>query len=108
MRRPEVQHLPGSAVSAPARVRVVGSRFSPQVPAEAVYVGRESPYLKRSPYANPYSLKHHTLTESRDLFRANVLPGLDLAPLRGWDLACWCPLDAAWCHASDILEAANR
>lgn len=64
-------------------VRVGGSRFGPQVPAGAVYVGRESPYLKRSPYANPYSLKRCTLTESQALFRANVLPSIDLAPLRG-------------------------
>jgi hypothetical protein len=29
-----------------------------------------------------------------------------LAPLRGHDLACWCPLDAA-CHATVLLELAN-
>jgi hypothetical protein len=31
---------------------------------------------------------------------------LDLAPLRGHDLACWCPL--SWpCHADVLLELAN-
>jgi hypothetical protein len=31
----------------------------------------------------------------------------DLAPLRGRDLACWCPLDQP-CHADVLLELANR
>lgn len=31
-----------------------------------------------------------------------------LAPLRGRDLACWCPVDAKWCHADVLLELANR
>jgi hypothetical protein len=30
-----------------------------------------------------------------------------LEPLRGRDLACWCPLDAV-CHADVLLELANR
>lgn len=37
-------------------------------------------------------------------FRA---PWLDLEPLRGRDLGCWCALDAA-CHADVLLELANR
>lgn len=31
----------------------------------------------------------------------------ELAPLRGRDLACWCPLDQP-CHADVLLELANR
>lgn len=31
----------------------------------------------------------------------------DLAPLRGRDLACWCPLDQP-CHADVLLDLANR
>lgn len=31
----------------------------------------------------------------------------DLAPLRGKDLVCWCPLDQP-CHADVLLELANR
>ena len=34
-------------------------------------------------------------------------PSRDLAPLRGHDLACWCPLDQP-CHADVLLELANR
>lgn len=30
-----------------------------------------------------------------------------LAPLRGKDLTCWCPLDRPW-HADVLLELANR
>ncbi len=30
-----------------------------------------------------------------------------LAPLRGHDLACWCPLDQP-CHADVLIELANR
>lgn len=30
----------------------------------------------------------------------------DLAPLRGHDLTCWCPLDQP-CHADALLELAN-
>lgn len=31
----------------------------------------------------------------------------DLSPLRGMNLACWCPLDEP-CHADVLLELANR
>lgn len=30
-----------------------------------------------------------------------------LAPLRGRDLACWCPLDGSPCHADVLLAWAN-
>ncbi len=48
-----------------------------------------------------------------DLFRAELLGWNHdtlvrwLAPLRGRDLACWCPLDQP-CHADVLLELANR
>lgn len=91
------------------RLKVAGDRFHPQVPDGAMYVGRESPYLKRSPFHNPYRVgRPYTLAQSRDLFRDKVLPFLDLTPLRGQDLACWCPLNAEWCHADDLLTEANR
>lgn len=38
----------------------------------------------------------------------SVLPPVpDLAPLRGRDLACWCPLGVP-CHADVLLEVANE
>lgn len=30
-----------------------------------------------------------------------------IAPLRGRNLACWCPLDGEPCHADVLLELAN-
>lgn len=92
----------------PTRVKVTGDLFHGQVPDGAIYVSRAAPGLKRSPYANPYPVKRHGLFASQHLFRAHVLPTLDLTPLRGHDLACWCPLDAEWCHADDLIKEANR
>ncbi|MFC5127443.1 DUF4326 domain-containing protein [Pseudoclavibacter helvolus] len=43
------------------------------------------------------------------LFRTYLdkTPELDLEPLRGRDLACWCPPGLA-CHAGVLLSRANR
>jgi hypothetical protein len=40
------------------------------------------------------------------LFVKHTLPMLDLEPLRGRDLCCWCKLTAA-CHVDPILVKAN-
>ena len=41
------------------------------------------------------------------LFRERAVDGLpDLTPLRGKNLACWCPLGQP-CHADVLLELAN-
>jgi hypothetical protein len=45
-------------------------------------------------------------------FRSDIIPTLDLAPLAGSDLACWCPLvdatgNRAPCHADVLLDLAN-
>lgn len=90
------------------RVKCFGGQRNPQVPDGAIYVGRPFFGLRGSPYANPFSVKRYGLDESRRRFRAEVLPALDLAPLRGRDLACWCKPDAEWCHADDLLAEANR
>ena len=39
--------------------------------------------------------------------KASGEPRLDLSPLRGKNLACWCRLDAP-CHADVLLDLANR
>lgn len=90
------------------RVKVGGDRFHPVVPDGAIYVGREAPYLQRSPFANPYSIKRYGLAESRRFFRRNVVgQGVLVAfarrDLANRDLACWCKTDAEWCHAEDWL-----
>lgn len=75
------------------------------MPSNAIYVGRPTKW------GNPFSLKDYSLKESlvhyrtwlRQCLRNNVN---FLGPLRGKDLACWCPLDQP-CHA-DILLGALR
>lgn len=96
-----------------------------QMPANTVYVGRGSQW------GNPYRLDRlsatewialdldgneveaswgepgHTAQWVVDRFREEVAPGLDLTPLRGKSLACWCHL-AMPCHADVLLDLANR
>ena len=42
----------------------------------------------------------------RNLAERIACGSIDLSPLRGHDLACWCPLDQP-CHADVLLELAN-
>lgn len=90
-----------------------------KMPEGAVYVGRPSRY------GNPFIVgQHGTAEECVDGFRkcwqhtlksASTFPEhppmpfgqpIYLGPLRGKDLACWCPLDQP-CHADVLLELAN-
>lgn len=41
-----------------------------------------------------------------EMFRQHIAPTLDLEPLRGKDLACWCAPDVS-CHADVLLLLAN-
>lgn len=69
-------------------------------PSSAVYVGRGSPW------GNPFRIgPDGTRAEVIARFRAEVLPTLDVTPLRGRDLVCFCTPLA--CHADLLLEAAN-
>jgi hypothetical protein len=81
------------------------------MPEGAVYVGRPSRWGNfvrvgdLGADGQPY-----TAQQTVDLYRRatrfwteNELP---LAPLRGHDLACWCPLDQP-CHADVLLELAG-
>lgn len=106
----------------PRRVRVVGDLYHGQVPDGAVYVGRAAPGLSASPYANPFkigrpapasagSLAGRIPSDLKDL-KAMFLRHLAANPalvararrdLHGRDLACWCRLDADWCHADTWL-----
>jgi hypothetical protein len=93
-----------------SRVKVTGDLFHGRVPDGAVYVGRATPGLRKSPYANPYSVKTYGLAESLQFYRAYAA-GFDPAVLRrdlaGHDLACWCPLDQP-CHADVLLELTHH
>lgn len=99
------------------RLRVEGDLYHPRVPAGAVYVGRATPGLRRSPYANPHTLRAegcrhcgqaHTRAEVIDLYRAHIADHPELVDrarreLAGRDLACWCRLDDP-CHADVLLD----
>lgn len=72
-----------------------------RMPEGAVYVGRPSRW------GNPFVM--FSRMQAVAVFRPFAT---DLAkvgwfePLRGRDLACWCPLDQP-CHADVLLELAN-
>lgn len=96
----------------PSRVKVQGDLYHGTVPPGAVYVGRPAPGLKASPYANPFSTRQYDLATVQRLFRAHLAhhPGLIArarVDLAGWDICCWCPPDALWCHGTDWLVLAG-
>jgi hypothetical protein len=93
---------------AQSRVRVQGDLYHPVVPPGAVYVGRQGFGLRRSPWANPFSLRRHDRTEALRLYRQWLVgqPALvDRArrELAGKQLACWCRVEDA-CHADVLAE----
>lgn len=79
------------------------------MPEGTVYVGRPSRW--GNPYARPSKDEEVTLG-AVFAFRSDLVNWNHdtrtrwLAPLRGKDLACWCPLDQP-CHADVLLELAN-
>lgn len=79
----------------------VHNKYHRTAPKDAVYIGRGSPW------GNPYVIgKHGTRAEVIELFRRNVLPKLDLTPLKGKHLVCFCKPQA--CHGDLLCEAANQ
>lgn len=94
------------AVGRQPRVRVQGDLYHPVVPPGAVYVGRQGFGLRRSPWANPFSLRKHDRAEALRLYRQWLVGQPALVErarreLTGKQLACWCRVDDA-CHA-DVL-----
>ena len=78
-----------------------------KMPKDAVYVGRPTNY------GNPYRME---IDGSREevvaKYRVWLAEKLEenpnfLDPLKGKDLACWCPLNKP-CHADVILEYLKR
>lgn len=79
----------------------VHNKHAKTAPPDAVYIGRGSPW------GNPYKIGVHGDREQViALFKANVLPRLDVSTLRGKDLVCYCAPQS--CHGDAILEKANR
>ena len=80
-----------------------------RLPAGSIYVGRPSRW------GNPYRVgaepidggDGQTIEEVMWAYEHLQLPHLDVSPLRGKDLACWCPLNQP-CHADILLKAANQ
>lgn len=94
-----------------------------RMPEGAIYVGRPSPWgnpCTVEPFAGGWSVDgwgerfdvYETESGARqravdEYRRALPKSRAVLEPLRGHDLACWCPLDQP-CHADVLLELANR
>lgn len=73
-------------------------RGDPLCPADARYIGRGSPW------GNPLKVGvHGSRLQVVRLYEAEVLPLLDLEPLRGHDLVCHCVPQL--CHGHPILFA---
>lgn len=69
-------------------------------PSDAVYCGRGSPY------GNPFIIgEHGDRDKVIEKFRTEVLPNLDVEPLRGKNLLCFCAPKK--CHCDYILRKAN-
>lgn len=76
----------------------VHNRHARTAPPDAVYIGRGSPW------GNPFVIgRDGTRDQVCDRFEAEVLPTLDLTPLRGRHLVCYCA--PARCHGDAILRA---
>lgn len=77
-----------------------------RMPENTVYVGRPTKW------GNSYKIEsEEERAEAVESFEIEIKMmitrrGLDLSPLRGKDLACWCPLDKP-CHADVLLRLAN-
>lgn len=76
----------------------VHNRHHKTAPANAVYIGRGSPW------GNPFVIgKDGDRDQVCDRFEREILPTLDLEPLRGRDLVCYCKPQR--CHGDSILAA---
>ena len=71
-----------------------------RMPADTIYVGRGSKW------GNPFTFANSGHVHPALRFACEVAPLLDVTPLCGKNLACWCSLDAD-CHADVLLELAN-
>lgn len=77
-----------------------------RMPAGAVSVTRPGKYGNPLRATRRYPLAHN-LIEFEDWVDLRVRAGeLDLEPLRGRDLACWCLLGAP-CHGDALIRMAN-
>jgi hypothetical protein len=103
----------------PERVQL-SRRKGWRMPPNTVKVDRSTKWGNHIVIGEPRGIGHRpwTAEDAVDQFRADTMSAidhdrpdgsepLDLSPLRGKNLACWCPLDAP-CHADVLLELANE
>lgn len=77
-----------------------------KMPPNTVYVGRPTKW------GNPFTIEMCGRELAISNYRARIeglllIKAIDLAEIRGKDLACFCPLDQP-CHADVLLEIANQ
>lgn len=65
-----------------------------------------------SKWGNPFTISEYGSRVAILNFKARInglllIKALDLSPLRGKNLACWCQIGTE-CHADVLLELANR
>jgi hypothetical protein len=57
-------------------------------------------------WGNPWTVANSGGIDPAQRFALETAPVMDLTPLRGKNLACWCALNAP-CHADALLRLAN-
>ena len=89
-----------------------------KMPENTVYVGRPSVWA--NPFLSDRTRIHSpkVLQGVMEVYRLHIQHLLEqdpdfLEPLRGKNLACWCPLtnpkwEKVYCHADVLLEMANK
>lgn len=85
----------------------VHNKYHKTAPADAVYIGRGSPYGNKFVIGEPHPSTGDPMTRDDvcDLFEEHLLPYMDLSAIRGKDLVCFCKPKR--CHGDSLLEAAN-
>lgn len=79
----------------------VHNKHQRAAPPDAIYIGRGSPW------GNPFKVgRDGTREQVIARYEKEVLPTLDLSPLRGRDLVCFCAPLA--CHGDILIREANK
>lgn len=86
----------------------VHNKYHETAPADAVYIGRGSPYGNKFAIGDPHPDTGLPMTRDDvcNLFESRILPSLDVSKLTGRDLVCFCKPKR--CHGDSILEKANQ
>lgn len=88
----------------------VWNKRDPNVPADAVYVGRPTIWGNKWSHMDDTKAEYRVATreEAVSVYRAYAATFVDdiKRELRGRDLICWCA--PAICHADVLLEIANE